>query len=286
MKHGIHLLAVTLFFALQSLNSYAQEVIVKDGGLSKQTEATFKKVEKEAKKNAPKIVKPQKIEINHGNYETGLDPFETGSEKSGVSISVNKNHNDISDVLSKAYRAMVSGQYESAIALYKKALKVDARNQNALFGLAASYQKNAQPDHARKVYSRLLEIYPSNQAAMNNFLALAGEESVVDAIERIKKLQSANPLVAETNAQLAMLYKQVADSEKAVLYMQRAVSIDPANPVYRYNLAVIYDSANNYNAAIALYKSLLEDFYQGKQIPASAQQISERVTYLMSTLDK
>jgi len=272
MNKGSQLLMVML--TISASPSFAEE------NLSAQSLNTFQNIETKARQNSAKPAKTRKIEIRRDEHDTGLEPFEARSEKSGVSIKIEKYRENIPELNTRAYRALMMGQIEAAVAIYKKALIVDAKNQTALFGLAAAYQKSGQADHARKIYDRLLELYPSNQEATNNFLALAGEESPREALLQMKRLDAANPNSSPVAAQIGMLHHQLQENEQAIGYLRRAVSLSPESPVYRYNLAVILDQMGNKASATELYRSLLDDHYKGVPIPGSVQQIQDRLIFL------
>jgi tetratricopeptide (TPR) repeat protein len=187
--------------------------------------------------------------------------------------------NEIS-MLDKGLKALVTGQYEGAIAIYKSVLVKQPKNRDALFGLATAYHKAGQRTQARQAYSDLLSKYPNFQDGLNNFLMLASEEAPKDALAELEQLSVRNPNFAPIFAQKASIYNKMGDQDKAVANFIKALLIEPDNLSYKYNLATIYDQSGNRQKARSLYSQLLEASYKGKPLPVGRQQISERLEIL------
>jgi Flp pilus assembly protein TadD len=183
-------------------------------------------------------------------------------------------------MLEKGLKALMAGQYESAIAIYKTILAKQPLNRDAMFGLATAYHKAGQRTQARQAYSELLTKYPSFQDGLNNFLMLAAEEAPKDALEELEQLAVRNPNYAPIFAQKASIYSRMGNTEKAVDNFIQAILIDPNNSAYKYNLATIYDRAGNREKARKLYAELLEDSYKGKPMPVGRNEISDRLEIL------
>jgi Flp pilus assembly protein TadD len=183
-------------------------------------------------------------------------------------------------MLDKGLKALVTGQYEGAIAIYKSVLVKQPKNRDALFGLATAYHKAGQRTQARQAYSNLLAKYPNFQDGLNNFLMLASEESPKDALAELEQLSVRNPNFAPIFAQKASIYNKMGEQDKAVTNFIKALLIEPGNLSYKYNLATIYDKNGAPEKARKMYSELLEASYKGKPLPVGRQQISERLEVL------
>lgn len=192
---------------------------------------------------------------------------------------VKTTENEIS-MLEKGLKALLTGQYEGAIAIYKSVLAKQPKNRDALFGLATAYHKAGQRTQARQAYSELLTKYPNFQDGLNNFLMLAAEEAPKDALAELEQLSARNPKFAPIFAQKASIYDKMGESEKAIQSLIRALLISPDNATYKYNLATIYDKDGNREKARQLYAELLEESYKGKTMPVGRKEISERLEIL------
>jgi len=204
------------------------------------------------------------------------------SESPGMKVVMKQRPVDVNYELEKAYVALTAGNTEEAIATYKNIVEIAPKNEQALFGLATTYHRIGMLDEARPIYGKLLKINPRNKDAINNFLVLVGEEAPERALEHMKHLEAENPEFAPIPAQMALLYSRLGDMPSSIKSMQRAVNISPENLVYKYNLAILYDKAGKPVEASMLYQQLLEARYRGEVLPADADEIQQRLTFLLS----
>lgn len=207
--------------------------------------------------------------------------FET-NRSVGANIAVKRQDMDVNYELEKAYNALLQGNTEIAVMIYNDIINAQPKNKYALFGLATTYHKLGLLEKARPLYGTLLEIDPYDKEALNNFLALVGEEAPDSAITYLEQLKSTNSDFSPIYAQLAQLYKKQGNMRSAILNMQQATAISPDNLIYMYNLAVLYDVNKDTRRAEALYRQILKAGMKGKEIPASVSDIQERLIYLSS----
>lgn len=203
-------------------------------------------------------------------------------EAVGVDLNVGQRTYDVSYDLEKAYEALIAGNTEEAVRIYGKALEADPNNEMALFGLATTYHRLGILGKARPLYGKLLRLDPYNREALNNFLALVGEESPEAAILQLEKLEQANPDFSPIPAQLSILYERIGEKENAVDKMLKAVVLSPENLVYKYNLAILYDRNDRPAEAITVYRQLLAAHERGQELPSPVKTIQERLTFLDS----
>lgn len=200
----------------------------------------------------------------------------------GIAIYAEPYEAPVQEKLEQAYNALVSGQAESAIAIYKQILADTPDQALALFGIATAYHKNQQRAQAREYYIRLLEAHPTHQAGLNNFLVLIGEEAPTEALKELKKLLQKNPEFSPIQAQIASIYSEQGEYVEAARYLSRAVALSPENLSYRYNLAIQYDRMGQYQRAAKLYQQLVDAAFDGKNIPGSLSNIQKRLTFIRS----
>ena len=216
------------------------------------------------------------------------EPPVTAVAKPKFEISVNnsKDAKSTYELLDKALKAVNAGQYESAIAYYKLVLKRDKRNQDAMFGLAASYHKAGQRTQAREAYAQLLSAYPSFEEGLSNMLLLASEEAPADALKELDRLGAKNPNFAPIFVQKAKIYAKMGDNEKAKQNFIKALKIQPNNANYRYEMAVFLDQSGDISGASQLYSQLIDESYKGNNLPVARSQIQERLAYIASLPQK
>lgn len=251
--------------------------------LSKIPADAFKAIERAMEPKAP-------VTIARGDVK---DPFPSEEEVKkapkyigpdvNLNIGVKKKDGHIQELLEMGYEALMTGQLESAIDIYKNALVRDEKNTQARFGLATSFHRAGRLDDARAEYIKLLKQDKTNWPAMNNFMLLSGEEAPEDALKTLAELEQMNPEFSPIPAQIGMIYLQQNKSEEAIKYFTRAVILSPENLNYRYNLAIIMDHAGYKTQASRLYQQLLNAGEQGMELPEPKEKIRERMTYIMSS---
>lgn len=196
-----------------------------------------------------------------------------------LNLEVSNKNNDHAtlDFFLQANEALNSGMNEVAISYYKKILAREGNNRKALLGLAVSYQKSGQLEQAKNIYVDMIMENQKDFPAMNNFLVLMSEEAPDDALRHLTELEKNNIEYAPIPAQIATLYVRKGDYARAAAKYKRAVTIDPSNLEYRYNLALMMEMIGNNRAAASLYKSLLEQASSGAKLPKSYVFIRDRL---------
>lgn len=233
----------------------------------------------------------EKLSISHGYEEYSALEDEESEEvqdvigvKKPLDISISdasaEDVDNTNDIINMASEALVIGQVEVATSLYKKALKEQPYNKDALFGLGAAYQRNGQEKQARKTYAKLLKIAPNHREALSNFLALTSKESPEAALIELKNIERTSPKFDPVVAQIALLHNKMGHTDKAIKYFSKAVKMAPSNIKYRYNLAVLLDRSGRHMDAIPLYRDLIKSGLQGMILPTTVANIHERLTFL------
>ena len=217
------------------------------------------------------------------NAILGADVKEDQFESVGLSIKVRRPGLDANYELNRAYTALMGGDTSQAIAIYKDILSTDAKNEDALFGLAATHHRQGQLDKARPLYGALLKLNPNHREGLNNFLALVSDESPQDALPELERLEERNPDFSPIPAQTAIVLDTLGYKDLAREKMLRAIELAPDNLAYKYNLAVMLDRQGRYSDAGALYKLLIKAALQGEPVPATVQTMQKRLNYITTT---
>ncbi len=225
--------------------------------------------------------------IDHSRDLTNLDvkpqPEATVThETQGVKIEIKPPAINYDYELEKAYNALISGQSEVAIGIYKRVLDNEPNNKNALFGLATTYHRAGQLNLARPMYSRLLTVDPGNSDGLNNFLVLLSDEAPEEALVELQKLSERNPQYSALPAQIAVIYQKLGNFNKAGEYMFKAIEMAPENITYRYNFAIMLDKQHKYDEAAKLYRQIVQAYQRGEQIPGNIQKIQQRLIFISS----
>lgn len=193
----------------------------------------------------------------------GGNAQEESYEAVGLSIKVRRPGLDTNYELNRAYSALMGGDTQTAIETYKNIISVEPRNEDALFGLAATYHRLGNIEQARPLYGMLLKVNPNHREGLNNFLVLVSDESPQDALPELERLETRNPDFSPIPAQLAIVLDKMGYHERAQEKMLRALELAPDNMSYRYNLAVMLDQRGEYGNAAALYRALIKASMNG-----------------------
>lgn len=198
----------------------------------------------------------------------------------GLSIKVQRPGLDTNFELNRAYTALNNGDTTVAAETYRNILQTEPNNEDALFGLAATYHRLGDLDRARPYYAQLLKINPNHREGLINFLALVSDEAPQEALAELERLEQRNPEFSPIPAQQAALLMKSGYPDQAREKMLRAIELAPDNLTYKYNLAIMLDRQGNYTDASALYRLLIDASLKGQKIPAPLDTIQKRLNYI------
>ena len=182
-----------------------------------------------------------------------------------------------------AYNAVLAGQYEIAIELYKSVLAKDPKNNYSKYALATVYQKLGQYRQSKTLYQDLLKQDPENkQEIINNIIAIMIEETPREASYLLARLSQQNPDSAFICANAALANEKIGNYNKAIEYYQKAVIIEPENSGFYYNLAVLHDKTKQYAKAIDYYNLTVKNYNNDPAI--SISEVQNRITNLKTLI--
>jgi tetratricopeptide (TPR) repeat protein len=187
-----------------------------------------------------------------------FDVIERKSDKFNIKIAQNSSKNfDIYSTLKKAKDSFELGDNEVAISLLNQIIAKFPYHKNALIGLGNIHYANKEYKKAIEIYIRLLKEYPSNSYILENFLAIMSQYDPDLALSEMLILYDIHKNYAPLLANLGLIYMKKEDYTKAKEYMITAISLDPNNIFYTYNLAVILDKLSDFKNAAIFYLKLL-----------------------------
>ena len=177
-----------------------------------------------------------------------------------------------------AHQALEMGFFEAALHLFDMVLKTKPDDVNALLGKAVCYHKLRQYNDAFRFYSLVLRVSPSNKIATSNIVSILSNIDVTSAMERITPLYKSNPDRHDVVALMGVIYAKSGYSDEGIELLSKAVKLNPSNPTYNYNLAILYDKGQDKKQAIYYYKRTLDN--KSPAFGINYSQIQDRIRFL------
>jgi tetratricopeptide (TPR) repeat protein len=160
--------------------------------------------------------------------------------------------------LTEGYRAFSEGNDVAAMAAYRRVLKDEPRNRDALLGVAALHMRAGALEDAAGYYLEVLRRNPRDAVAHAALLALREEGDPVAAESRVKGLLSRDPRDPYLQFSLGNLYARQGRWPEAQKAYFAALRDDPDNPDYAFNMAVSLDRLGQGKAALTWYRRARE----------------------------
>lgn len=153
----------------------------------------------------------------------------------------------------------MSGDYNRAIAMYKKSIEFNRRDGKARNNLGNAYRDTGLYGEALKEYERALKISPYSVEAHNNLGILYVNIGLYD--EAIKEYMLAieiNPNLAGVHNNLGNTYRKKGLYDKALREYQEAVNLDPRFVDAYNNLGVTLAEMGELKEAVQQFRKALE----------------------------
>ena len=159
--------------------------------------------------------------------------------------------------LEHAYAALSAGRMDEAQAGYEQVLRSDAKNIDALLGLATIASQRGLQERAHAFYTLALESDPTNPTARAGVAGAQGLANAEATESRLKTALSEQPESSPLLFALGSLYaRQARWSEAQQAYFQ-AYAADPENPDFIFNVAVSLDHLRKSKLAAQYYQMAL-----------------------------
>ncbi len=178
------------------------------------------------------------------------------SSKNPIEIKRNPTKNGVSEELKAAYQAYITGDLEIAKQYYLEELETNPRNKDVLLGLAAIATRLQLVNDAKVYYLRILELDPRDSSAIAGMAGLV-QADPIQTESRLKNLLVQQPDAAALHFALGNNHVTQLRWAEAQQSFFRALSIDPANADYAFNLAVSLDHLKKNELATKYYREAL-----------------------------
>lgn len=162
----------------------------------------------------------------------------------------------IHPALADAYQFFSSGDMALAQQQYRRVLRQEPNNRDALLGMAAIAVNLRQSDQAGAFYAKLLELDPADADAMAGMASLK-QGDPAQSESSLKKILAQDPQAGAALFALGNLYAQQTRWAEAQQYYFRAFGSAQDNADYAFNLAVSLDRLNQGKLALEYYQRAL-----------------------------
>ena len=184
------------------------------------------------------------------------DGISSYSSKKPIEIKRNPTKNRVSEELKAAYQAYITGDLEIAKQYYLEELETNPRNKDALLGLAAIATRLQLVNDAQAYYLRILELDPRDSSAIAGMAGLV-QADPNQTESRLKNFLAQQPDAAALHFALGNNHVTQLRWAEAQQSFFRALSIDPTNADYAFNLAVSLDHLKKNELATKYYREAL-----------------------------
>ncbi len=159
-------------------------------------------------------------------------------------------------LLGDSYRAL--GKFDSSLASYTEAVKLDSQLVNAYYFIGAFYQQLNNLDSAIWAYEHVAKLTENYQAYLQlaNMQLQAGEidaarDNYLHSIELDSSAENVRSYLG-----LSAIYEEAGDLEKGKYYMEMAAERKPDDPLILNRLMNFYQDDREYGKALDIAKQL------------------------------
>lgn len=209
----------------------------------------------------PKLVRPAPLSERRERFSAkrapATPPVPVKPTAPDIQIQQQLENDGIYTTLTAAYQAYQKGDLATAWQRYREVLLKDAKNRDALLGMAAIAQQQGQDDAAIQYYRQVLALDPRDPEALAGMSAFstgdaAGKES------RLKLSLAQTPQSAALHFALGNLYSEQSRWGDAQQAYFNAFRLEPANAQFAFNLATSLDHLGQKKLAAQYYAQALK----------------------------
>jgi serine/threonine-protein kinase len=161
-----------------------------------------------------------------------------------------------------------TGQYENAVTEFGNALKTEPTNDDAIRGLAKTYEQLGKLSDAEKTYQRAIDLRPQYWAGYNWLGAFyANHTRYADAAKMFSKVIALAPDSFRGYYNLAAVNVALGQYAEAITNLNRSISIRPSSTAYA-NLGMAYfclrrfdEAAQSFEKAVKLNDKLYDGWW-------------------------
>ncbi len=152
-----------------------------------------------------------------------------------------------------------NNQEDLALAEYRKACDLNAKNALWLDHLATSLVLNNLPDEAIENWRKALAINPNYAEAESSMgMTLFENGNTQEGFDDLRKAAEMAPDFADGHNHFGLALAKMERTDDAVAEFQKAIALDSASAEYRFNLGFVLESRGDFAGAVAPLKKAVE----------------------------
>jgi tetratricopeptide (TPR) repeat protein len=148
------------------------------------------------------------------------------------------------------------GLTEKALACYMVGSRMDAKNYDAILGIARIYNKMGQPDNALTYAKKATDMRPTGEASWEYAKACMALKRPQEAKTALEKVIESDPSNAAASKGLAQIYWENQEYKKAIPLLKTAYASNP-NPEDAYRIGMALVEENRPDSAIFYLKEAI-----------------------------
>jgi len=161
------------------------------------------------------------------------------------------------DLLYQAMSFMEKREPKSAISFFKKIIKQDPKNIDALYNQGIALNQLRKYQDAITCFDKVLEINPKHIAAINNRgIALAELGNTDDALEYYNKAIEIDPKYSAAHYNKGVLYDKLLQHEEAIQSLDEAIKCDSGNVNTAFYRGVVLGKMKKHEEALNCFENI------------------------------
>ncbi len=185
-------------------------------------------------------------------------------------------------ILDQAHSAAWEGEWEQAIALYQRAIKLDAKQPSAWLGLGYAQLEFGNLQEAFRAYQQAAQLQPQDPIPLEKLAQIAAQIGYADQAARFAFLAAEiflkNHEVQKATENLTFVTRCKPDEVKARLYLakiyEKGGQVNQAIQEYLV-LAAIYQRDNQSEKALLLLSNLQQTYPTRQEVKEAIQKVQE-----------
>jgi tetratricopeptide (TPR) repeat protein/transglutaminase-like putative cysteine protease len=170
-------------------------------------------------------------------------------------VGANESAEDLDE---SASQALKNNNYELAVSLFQRVVKLEPKHKMAWDELGRAYMALNQNDQAIDAFKKQIEVDAYHEYAYNDLgVAYQRQLKYDEAIQQFKKQIEINPLDPQAHASLGQVYVTQKKFAEAVPELEKAVTIQPNNPVLLISLGQSYIATNQTDKGMARFEKAI-----------------------------